>query len=242
MKNKPTLLFYISVSLTILLFCSIIIIGILLSKLNFDNNKYYTLFKYIQKTVITNQDIEKQQFEEDYYIEQQSSDTSLILTVFGVTAIVFGVFSYTLFESRINEHKNYYSDKIADQESKYSILKFHLDDLLKNIASDKAYENMIKAKENYIKQNYEWYIYFSLEAVSNFSEYFMLTDNQELKNFTTESQITLLKDVVKNINENSITVKNLEHSVTQKYITNILRFQNIEITNLICKIKSVILD
>ncbi len=70
----------------------------------------------------------------------------------------------------------------------------------------------------------------------------MLTDNQELKNFTTESQITLLKDVVKNINENSITVKNLEHSVTQKYITNILRFQNIEITNLICKIKSVILD
>ena len=159
-----------------------------------------------------------------------------------MTAIVFGVFSYTLFESRINEHKNYYSDKIADQESKYSILKFHLDDLLKNIASDKAYENMIKAKENYIKQNYEWYIYFSLEAVSNFSEYFMLTDNQELKNFTTESQITLLKDVVKNINENSITVKNLEHSVTQKYITNILRFQNIEITNLICKIKSVILD
>ena len=242
MKNKPTLLFYISVSLTILLFCSIIIIGILLSKLNFDNNKYYTLFKYIQKTEITNQDIEKQQFEEDYYIEQQSSDTSLILTVFGVTAIVFGVFSYTLFESRINEHKNYYSDKIADQESKYCILKFHLDDLLKNIASDKAYENMIKAKENYIKQNYEWYIYFSLEAVSNFSEYFMLTDNQELKNFTTESQITLLKDVVKNINENSITVKNLEHSVTQKYITNILRFQNIEITNLICKIKSVILD
>ena len=200
------------------------------------------MFKYIQKTEITNQDIEKQQFKEDYYIEQQSSDTSLILTVFGVTAIVFGVFSYTLFESRINEHKNYYSDKIADQESKYSILKFHLDDLLKNIASDKAYENMIKAKENYIKQNYEWYIYFSLEAVSNFSEYFMLTDNQELKNFTTESQITLLKDVVKNINENSITVKNLEHSVTQKYITNILRFQNIEITNLICKIKSVILD
>ena len=242
MKNKPTLLFYISVSLTILLFCSIIIIGILLSKLNFDNNKYHTLFKYIQKTEITNQDIEKQQFKEDYYIEQQSSDTSLILTVFGVTAIVFGVFSYTLFESRINEHKNYYSDKIADQESKYCILKFHLDDLLKNIASDKAYENMIKAKENYIKQNYEWYIYFSLEAVSNFSEYFMLTDNQELKNFTTESQITLLKDVVKNINENSITVKNLEHSVTQKYITNILRFQNIEITNLICKIKSVILD
>ncbi|WP_322549137.1 hypothetical protein [Flavobacterium psychraquaticum] len=242
MKNKPTLLFYISVSLTILLFCSIIIIGILLSKLNFDNNKYHTLFKYIQKTEITNQDIEKQQFKEDYYIEQQSSDTSLILTVFGVTAIVFGVFSYTLFESRINEHKNYYSDKIADQDSKYSILKFHLDDLLKNIASDKAYENMIKAKENYIKQNYEWYIYFSLEAVSNFSEYFMLTDNQELKNFTTESQITLLKDVVKNINENSITVKNLEHSVTQKYITNILRFQNIEITNLICKIKSVILD
>ena len=165
MKNKPTLLFYISVSLTILLFCSIIIIGILLSKLNFDNNKYHTLFKYIQKTEITNQDIEKQQFKEDYYIEQQSSDTSLILTVFGVTAIVFGVFSYTLFESRINEHKNYYSDKIADQESKYCILKFHLDDLLKNIASDKAYENMIKAKENYIKQNYEWYIYFSLEAV-----------------------------------------------------------------------------
>ena len=242
MKNKPTLLFYISVSLTILLFCTIIIIGILLSKLNFDNNKYHTLFKYIQKTEITNQDKEKQQFKEDYYIEQQSSDTSLILTVFGVTAIVFGVFSYTLFESRINEHKNYYSDKIADQESKYCILKFHLDDLLKNIASDKAYENMIKAKENYIKQNYEWYIYFSLEAVSNFSEYFMLTDNQELKNFTTESQITLLKDVVKNINENSITVKNLEHSVTQKYITNILRFQNIEITNLICKIKSVILD
>ena len=200
------------------------------------------MFKYIQKTEITNQDIEKQQFKEDYYIEQQSSDTSLILTVFGVTAIVFGVFSYTLFESRINEHKNYYSDKIADQDNKYSILKFHLDDLLKNIASDKAYENMIKAKENYIKQNYEWYIYFSLEAVSNFSEYFMLTDNQELKNFTTESQITLLKDVVKNINENSITVKNLEHSVTQKYITNILRFQNIEITNLICKIKSVILD
>ena len=63
-----------------------------------------------------------------------------------------------------------------------------------------------------------------------------------MKDFTTENQITILKDVVKNIEENNITVKNLEPTVTQKYITNILRFQNVEITNLVCKIKSIILD
>lgn len=247
MKNQtPNLSYYIASSLTLLLLTSIIIIYFLCSKINSDTNRFNTLAKQVEQLAVcaplTVSELSKQQFKEDYYIQQQSNDTTLILSVFGIVVILFGFSSFALFESRVNEHKNYYSNKISEQDSKYSILKFHLDDLLKNIASDKAYENLIKAKEYYLKQNYDWYIYFSLEAVNNFSEYFMLTDNQELKDFTIENQIIILKDVVKNIEENNITVKNLEPTVTQKYITNILRFQNVEITNLVCKIKSVILD
>ena len=245
-KNKPTLLFYISVCLTVLLFCAIIFISLLVSNLNTDENRFNTLSKKVEKMSIcdsiTKQELSKLQFKEDYYIQQQSNNTTLILTVFGVTVVVFGVFSYTLFESRINEHKNYYSDKISEQDSKHSSLEIHLNVLLKNIASDKAYENLIKAKENYLKQNYDWYVYFTLEAVNDFSEYFTLTKEQSLKDFTIENQITILKEVVDSIEKLNITVKNLEPTVTQKYITNIMRFNSVEITNLICKIKSHILD
>ena len=247
MKNQnPNLSYYIASCLTLLLLILIIIISFLCSKINSDTNRFNNLEKQIEKLAVcdplTVSELSKQQFKEDYYIQQQSNDTTLILSVFAVTVIIFGFSSFALFDSRVNEHKNYYAEKIKEQDSKYSILKFHLDDLLKNVASDKAHDNLVKAKEYYLKQNYDWYIYFSLEAVNNFSEYFMLTDNQELKDFTIENQITTLKDVVKNIEENKIMVKNLEPTVTQKYITNILRFQNVEITNLVCKIKSVILD
>lgn len=216
------------------------------SKMSSDENRFDTLSQQIEKTTNFDKDITKEfainRFKEDYYIKQQSSDTSLILTVFGVTVVIFGIFSYTLFESRINEHKNYFTDKIREQDNKYYSLQIHLNDLLKNTASDKGYENMIKAKENYEKQNYDWYVYFSLEAVSNFSEYFLLSDSQEIKNFTTDTQITTLKEVVKNIEKLSISINNLEPTVTQKYITNILRFQNIEITDLVCRIKGAIID
>lgn len=218
MKNqKPNLSYFIASSLTLLLITSVIIVFYICSKIDLDTNRFNILTKQIEKLAVcdplTVGELSKQQFKEDYYIQQQSNDTTLILSVFAITVILFGFSSFALFESRINDHKNYYADKISEQDSKYSILKFHLDDLLKNIASDKAYENLIKAKGYYLKQDYDWYIYFSLEAVNNFSEYFMLTDSQELKDFTTENQITILKDVVKNIEENNITVKNLEPNV-----------------------------
>ena len=246
MKNKQPLLYYISVSLTCLLFCSIIFIAILLNKLNTDENRFNILSKQIEKTAIcdteTIKELSQQRFKEDYYITQESSNTNLILSVFAVITFLFGLFSYSLFESRVNEHKKYYEQKIEEQDSKHEVLVTHLNDLLQNIATDKAYENLIKAKDYYLKQDYDWYIHFSLEAVNSFSEYFFLTDNQELKDFITENQIKNLKDVVKNIEENNIIVKNIEPIVTQNYITNILRFKNTEITSLVCKIKSVILE
>ena len=117
MKNKQPLLYYISVSLTCLLFCSIIFIAILLNKLNTDENRFNILSKQIEKTAIcdteTIKELSQQRFKEDYYITQESNNTTLILSVFGVIVVFFGISSFTLFEARVNEHKKYYEHKLS---------------------------------------------------------------------------------------------------------------------------------
>ncbi len=59
MKNKPTLLFYVSVCLTLLLFCSIIFIALLFNKIETDKNRFNVLSKQIEKTAICDVETEK---------------------------------------------------------------------------------------------------------------------------------------------------------------------------------------
>lgn len=217
--------------------------------MNSDENRFNTLSKQIEKTsvcdVVTMQELSKQQFKEDYYINQQSNDTTLVLTVFGVTVVFFGLFSYALFESRINEHKNYYANKIEEQDRKYSVYKTHLDDLLKSIASDKGYENKIKANESYVKNEYDWFIYYTFEAVSDFSDYFVIVKkeqfSEELQSLIITNQITFLQDVLIKI-EGIQDINDFEPSVTNDYVTKIKRFKSIEIDKMIAKLYSKLLD
>ena len=249
MKNKQPLLYYISVSLTCLLFCSVIFIAILLNKLNTDENRFNILSKQIEKTAIcdteTIKELSQQRFKEDYYITQESNNTNLILSVFAVTTFLFGLFSYSLFESRINEHKKYYEQKIEEQDRKYSIHKVHFENLLMDVASKEGYENLQKADDMFENQQYNWYIYYIISSVKYFSDYYIEVQKRE----NSQSLIlTLLEQQISHLNEaidklkNIYNIKDLEPKLTHSYIQDIQRFNSIEISKLVSKLYSKIND
>lgn len=245
MKNKSPLLFYISVCLTLLLFCSVIFISLLLNKIETDKNRFNTISKQLEKVAVcdfnTIKELSQQRFKEDYYIVQESNNTTLILGVFGVTTILFGLFSYSLFESRVNEYKRSFETNITEQNEKYKNLKIDLNDLLKDIASNSGYENLMKSKRSLVNNEYDWFVYFVLEALSNFSEYYVIIKEQEFpeefQKMVLNNQINTLKEALVKI-ENIYNIKDLEPTVTNQYIDNIRRFNSVEINKLISKLYS----
>ena len=245
MSKKPTLLFYVSVTLTLLLFCSIIFIFILISKVNSDNNRFNTLSKQIENISIcdesTIQQLSKQQFKEDYFINQQNKDTTLILTVFGVTVVFFGFFSYSLFESRINEHKKHYSSKIEEQDRKYGTLKFHFESLLIDITSKEGYENAYKSNESLFNEDYGWYVYYILASVKYFSDYYEILKKRKgsknLKSTIYDIQVKRLNDALSEVSEIN-SIPNLNSELIQSYIKDIQRFDSTEINDLAFKLYS----
>lgn len=249
MKNKQPLLYYISVSLTCLLFCSVIFIAVLLNKLNTDENRFNTLSKQMEKTAVcdteTIKELSQQRFKEDYYITQESNNTSLILSVFAVTTFLFGLFSYSLFESRVNEHKKYYEQKIEEQDRKYSIHKVHFENLLMDVASKEGYENLQKADDMFENQQYNWYIYYIISSVKYFSDYYIEVqkreNSQSLISTLLEQQISHLNEAIDKL-KNIYNIKDLEPKVTHSYIQDIQRFNSIEISKLVSKLYSKITD
>lgn len=245
MKNKSTLLFYTSVCLTLLLFCSVIFISLLLNKVETDENRFNVLSKQIEKVATcdknTISELSQQRFKEDYYISQESNNTNLILSVFAITVVLFGFSSFTLFDSRVNEHKKYYSDKIEEQDRKYSTLNIHFENLLMDVASKKGYENIHKAMSHFGKSEYDWYIYHVLESLKYFSDYFVLAKNKDgsenLCDMVITNQINALNDALKNT-KNITDLKDFEPELTQGYIKDIQRFNSVEITKAVAKLYS----
>lgn len=250
MKNKQPLLYYISVSLTCLLFCSVIFIAILLNKLNTDENRFNTLSKQIEKTatcdVETIKELSQQRFKEDYYITQESNNTNLILSVFGVIVIFFGVSSFTLFESRVNEHKKYYEQKIEEQDRKYSVHKVHFENLLMDVASKEGYENLQKANELFHNKHYDWFVYHTISSVKYFSDYYVIIEKREntqsLISNLLEQQISHLEEAINKLKDINTTIKDLEPKVTHSYIQDIQRFNSVEISKLVSKLYGKISD
>jgi hypothetical protein len=245
MKNKPTLLFYVSVCLTLLLFCSIIFIALLFNKIETDKNRFNVLSKQIEKTAIcdveTVKELSQQRFKEDYYITQESNNTNLILSVFAITVVLFSFSSFTLFESRVNEHKKYYSDKIEEQDRKHSIFNVHFENLLMDVARKEGYDNSHKALTHFKDMEYDWFIYYTLESIKHFSDYYVLAKKKEgsenLSNSVITNQIDILNDALKKT-ENVEKLKDFEPELTQSYIKDIQRFNSVEITKLVSKLYS----
>ena len=250
MKNKQPLLYYISVSLTCLLFCSVVFIAILLNKLNTDENRFNILSKQIEKTAIcdteTIKELSQQRFKEDYYIAQESSNTNLILSVFAVITFLFGLFSYSLFESRVNEHKKYYEQKIEEQDRKYSIHKVHFENLLMDVASKEGYENLQKANELFYSKHYDWFVYHIISSVKYFSDYYVIIEKREntqsLISNLLEQQILHLNEAIDKLKDINTDIKDLEPNVTHSYIQDIQRFNSVEISKLVSKLYGKISD
>lgn len=123
-----------------LLLSAIIIVLITISAILFSynrglNNRIDTLSKSVERISLSDStyisiEVDKMRFKEDYYIQQQSKDTTLILTVFGLLTIVFGYFSFNSFrkevENVVNEVKedyNIYVKKYEDEKHKLVILE-----------------------------------------------------------------------------------------------------------------------
>ena len=250
MKNKQPLLYYISVSLTCLLFCSVIFIAILLNKLNTDENRFNILSKQIEKTAIcdteTIKELSQQRFKEDYYITQESNNTTLILSVFGVIVVFFGISSFTLFEARVNEQKKYYEQKISKQESEHSSLKIHFENLLMDVASKEGYENLQKANELFYSKHYDWFVYHIISSVKYFSDYYVIIEKREntqsLISNLLEQQILHLNEAIDKLKDINTDIKDLEPNVTHSYIQDIQRFNSVEISKSVSKLYGKISD
>lgn len=247
LKNKQSLLFYISICLTTLLFSAVIAISVLINKQETDENRFNVLSKQIEKSAIcdenTLKELSQQRFKEDYYISQESNNTTLILSVFGIVVILFGLFSFSIFESRINEYKAYYNNKIGEQDNKYKILKKDFENLFKEISSKEGYENEQKANDAFNDGNFDWYVYYVLSSIKFFSDYYCIIKSREntesLSGEVIKQQIEKLEKTIKKL-ENEHNIKDLSPTVTHSYIQDIQRFNSVEISKLVSKLYSKI--
>lgn len=122
-----------------LLLGAVIIILLVVSTILFSynkglNNRINVISKSIERisssdSTYVSMEVEKMRFKEDYYIQQQSKDTALILTVFGLITIVFGYLSFNSFRKEVENvvdeiQKNYdvYVEKYKNQEHNLKVL------------------------------------------------------------------------------------------------------------------------
>ncbi len=230
---------YILLILSILLIISIITVGFLYSKNNSLENRINTLSKQIEETSVcdegTMQELAKRQFKEDYYIQQQNKDTSLILFIFGLVVTSFGLVSFSIFNTRIKQVVKENEDKHEEHLTNYKDFEHKLSDFKYDFYMLQASVNMEKAIE--FNTNPHWHIYYTLLGVSYYSEAFEWNrklKRQSLMDSSINHQKSVLTDLVEFINNN--TKQTLPKTTFLYCLNNIRRFNNEEINILVSKI------
>lgn len=230
---------YILLILSILLIISIISVGFLYSKNNALENRINTLSKQIEETAVcdmdTMQELAKRQFKEDYYIQQQNKDTSLILFIFGLVVTSFGLVSFSIFNTRIKQVVKENEDKHEEHLTNYKDFEHKLSSFKYDFYNLQASINMEKAIE--LNTNPYWHIYYTLLGVNYYSEAFKWDkklNRKDLMNSNISRQKVVLTDLVEFINKNTKQV--LPKTTLLYCLDNIRGFNNEDINILVSKI------
>ena len=144
--------------------------------------------------------------------------------------------------SNLFEEMQEKAENLGDEDQSVGyLLNEEFENLLQTLISEEGYDNSHKALTHFKDMEYDWFIYYTLESVKHFSDYYVLAKKKEgsenLSNSVITNQIDILNDALKKT-ENVEKLKDFEPELTQSYIKDIQRFNSVEITKLVSKLYS----
>jgi len=195
-----------------------LLIAIVISYHNNDvlESRISTINKHLYKDLTVDTLASEKTFKEDYYIEQQSRDTTLILTVFGVLAGLVSLFTFLSIERRLTTFK----EEVKEKQKNYQIevskkQKWHNKKLKK--VKKNLWETYLKMSYEliYIKRNsaskaltagnQEDYVIDSFECAVQYSIAYLFDNNVDKVKIITEL-ISFLNSLNEYLKHSPITI------------------------------------
>ncbi len=204
-----------------------------------------TLSVHLQKVAVrdsvTLSEISKQQFKEDYYIQQLDRDVTLLLFLISALFVIASILSFRVFEERIDRSTNEQRAKYVEQEVKYSELRHMLLGLKTKVSYDNYKLNEGKALNSLSEKNLGLYVNDYIFALKNLSDYYFWLKSQDddLQHMVKSTIVENLSEIQSNIEE-YYPVKVPTDLILNSYMDDIRKIDDIEISRLLSKIQSLV--
>ncbi|PZO27460.1 MAG: hypothetical protein DCF13_11680 [Flavobacteriaceae bacterium] len=178
-------------------------------------------------------------FKEDYYIKQQSSDTTLLLVVFPIIVGFIALFTYKDIFQKVVAYETKIQTKIEEQETEWNKNHSLILELKARMDLDSSQSNFSHSSYFFHEEDYEYYISSFLDGVK-FKVYHSLWMSDKFpdtKDILVKEVISQLKKFLKIINTIEIpeTLSNFQLTELNKEIRKI---NNDEVDNLLSLIYS----
>jgi hypothetical protein len=227
----------IYILLSLIIVSLLIITAILYSKNKSFDNRINTISKSIEHLKLSDstfvkQEAYKAQFKEDYYIQQQSNDTTLILCVFGFVVIIFGYLSYNSFIHQVDIAVNRLKADYDTQIKKYDAQEQRLLDLISEFYRAEAERNFEYANTSLIGKQYDWYVHNFLCGLSYYAKRVEVLKEIGGMEVLIESIVKISEDRLINSIDNLDVIRNipnLKDSLIRGYINDIKKLESIEV-------------
>ena len=173
-------------------------------------------------------------FKEDYYIKQQSSDTTLLLVVFPIIVGFVALFTYKDIFQKVVAYETKIQTKIEEQETEWNKNHSLILELKARMDLDSSQSNFSHSSYFFHEEDYEYYITSFLDGVK-FKVYHSLWMSDKFpdtKDILVKEVILQLKRFLKIINTIEIpeTLSNFQLTELNKEIRKI---NNDEVDNLL---------
>ena len=173
-------------------------------------------------------------FKEDYYIKQQSSDTTLLLVVFPIIVGFIALFTYKDIFQKVVAYETKIQTKIEEQETEWNKNHSLILELKARMDLDSSQSNFSHSSYFFHEEDYEYYITSFLDGVK-FKVYHSLWMSDKFpdtKDILVKEVILQLKRFLKIINTIEIpeTLSNFQLTELNKEIRKI---NNDEVDNLL---------
>lgn len=228
----------IYILLSLIITSLLVIIAILYSKNQSFDNRLNTLFKGIEAShqndsIITQKESYKAQFKEDYYIQQQSNDTTLILCVFGFVVVIFGFLSYNSFIHQIEFTVNKMETKYDDHLKKYDGYEHKLNSLMSEFYESQASFNLERAKDCVRNKEDDWHVYYTLLGISYYADRLKIETGTPQYSTTqtilvkhADDYLGITLDMLNKVG----SVRNIDDELIRKYIQKIEKLESVDVS------------
>lgn len=165
-----------------LLYSFCIIILLVFSVIAYHNNN--VLESRINSLIKNSKDFSSEKsFKEDYYIKQQSSDTTLLLVVFPIIVGFISLFTYKNILDKVVAYETNINNKIKEKETEWNKNHKRLNNLEFRLIDAQANESVNRFYNSYDKNDFEMALYYALNALSDFSKCYFIENELNDKEF-----------------------------------------------------------